>query len=535
MSPPPTAAPASAGKAIRIAGLIWGGSILASRLIGLVREAMLGRILGGGNSADVFLTAFVLPDYLNYLLAGGALSLVFIPLYSVHLARGDEAGGERAFASVANSLLLVLLVALGALWLATPALVPLVAPGFSPEQLDQLVRLTRIVLPAQAFHVIGGLLGAVLQARDKHGLPALAPLVYTSGMVIGGLIGQSAEGFAWGVVVGSALGPFLLPLIGAWRAGLRWRLHLDLRSADLRAYAIRSLPIMLGFSVVALDDSILKYQGSLLADGSIATLSYAKSLMKVPMGVFGLAAGVAAFPTLARLVAAGAPDQAWDTLTRALRMMLVLAFGAQVVLTAAGTDIAALLYGGRLGPAQLNDIGVCLAIFGVGLWAWAAQTLVARGYYALGQTWLPTALGSAVVIFALPLYSGLRESLGLYGLPIATSLAISGYVAALTLILKRQLGGAPSGLGRFLPRMALVTALSALLAGAARWALIGPLEALPGPAGAALRVLAAAVVGALSYIGLARLLGVAEISAVLRMIGARLPARLRSRLPGLRG
>ena len=65
--------------------------------------------------------------------------------------------------------------------------------------------------------------GAVLQARDKHGLPALAPLVYTSCMVIGGLVGQSAEGFAWGVVVGSALGPFLLPLIGAWRAGLRWR------------------------------------------------------------------------------------------------------------------------------------------------------------------------------------------------------------------------------------------------------------------------------------------------------------------------
>ena len=525
-------APPNTGRAIRAAGLIWGASILASRLIGLVREATAGRILGGGDGADVFWTAFVVPDFLNYLLAGGALSLVFIPLYSAHLAAGDEQAGARAFASIANTLSLVLVVALGALWWATPVLAPHIAPGFSPAQLDQLVHLTRIVLPAQAFHVIGGLFGAVLQARDKHGLPALAPLVYTSCMVLGGLIGQSAEGFAWGVVVGSALGPFLLPLIGAWRAGLRWQLHLDLRSPDLRAYAIRSLPIMLGFSVVAVSLKNLRNQGSLLADGSISTLQYAKTLMKVPMGVFGLAAGVAAFPTLSRLVASGQPDAAWDTLTRAVRTVLVLAFAAQVVLTAAGPDIAALLYGARFGVQQLNDIGACLAIFGLGLWAWAAQTLLSRGYYALKKTWMPTAIGSVTVVLALPLYAGLRATLGLYGLPLATSLAMSGYVVALTIILQRQMGGAPSGLGRFLPRMVVVTALAATAATAARWGLLQPLSGLPPALGAALRTLAAASVGAVVYIAVARLAQVDEVTTVLGMVRARLPARVRARLPG---
>jgi putative peptidoglycan lipid II flippase len=518
-------------RRLRVASLIWGGSILASRLIGLVREATAGRILGGGDAADVFWTAFVIPDFLNYLLAGGALSLVFIPLYSAHLTRGDEEGGERAFAAIANTLVLVLLAALSGLWLATPALAPWVAPGFDAQAQAELVKLTRIVLPAQAFHVIGGLLGAVLQARDRHALPALAPLLYTGSMVVGGLVGQSAEGFAWGVVVGSFLGPFLLPLIGVLQVGFRWRLGIDLRAPDLRTYFIRSLPIMLGFSVVAVDDWILRREGSLLAEGAISTLQYAKTLMKVPMGVFGLATGVAAFPTLSRLVAAGQPEAAWTALTGALRAMLVLAFGAQVVLTVCGQDIAALLYGGRMGPEQIHDIGMVLAIFGIGLWAWAAQTVVSRGFYALGQTWLPTALGSAVVLFALPVYSSLADSLGLLGLPLATSIAITSYVVALITLLKARMGGADAGLGRFFPRAALATALAIAAGGGARVGLLALTEGLPASLGAVLRLGGAGLVGGLAFLALGKLLRVAEVDAVIGLV----LRKLRARLPGRAG
>ncbi|HQB46348.1 MAG TPA: hypothetical protein PLV85_22230, partial [Polyangiaceae bacterium] len=73
--------PPSVTRRIGIASLIWGASIFLSRIIGLVREAVLGRILGGGKEADVFLASFIVPDFLNYLLAGGALSIVFIPIF----------------------------------------------------------------------------------------------------------------------------------------------------------------------------------------------------------------------------------------------------------------------------------------------------------------------------------------------------------------------------------------------------------------------------------------------------------------------
>ncbi|MCA9561746.1 MAG: hypothetical protein KC583_24530, partial [Myxococcales bacterium] len=175
-------------RAIGIASLVWGASILLSRLLGLVREAVIGRVLGGGAEADVFFLAFVIPDFLNYLLAGGVLSIVFIPIFQGHLARGDAAAGWRAFSVIANFLLAALTLATAALWVATPALTPLVGPGLDAAGDAELVRLVRIVLPAQVFHIIGGLLSATLMARDAHALPAFAPLVYAGGIVGGGLV-----------------------------------------------------------------------------------------------------------------------------------------------------------------------------------------------------------------------------------------------------------------------------------------------------------------------------------------------------------
>jgi putative peptidoglycan lipid II flippase len=167
--------PSSHARRIGIASTIWGASILLSRVIGLGREAVLGRTLGAGPKADLYATAFVVPDFLNYLLAGGALSIVFIPIFGAYLARGERERASEAFSVIANFLCVLLGAATVALWLAMPA----IAPGFTPEQISELVLLSRIVLPAQVFHVIGGLLSASMQARDKHALPALAPLVYT--------------------------------------------------------------------------------------------------------------------------------------------------------------------------------------------------------------------------------------------------------------------------------------------------------------------------------------------------------------------
>jgi putative peptidoglycan lipid II flippase len=433
-------------KAIGVASLLYGVSILLSRLVGLVRESVIGRTLGAGLEADLYKASFIIPDFLNYLLAGGVLSLVFIPIFQAHLARDDEAAGWRAFSVIANTLLVLVLAATAVLWIAAPTLVGWVFPGFSSEGQVALTGLVRIVLPAQIFHLVGGLISATLQARDKHAMPAFAPLVYTGCIVAGGLIGgasSGAEGFSWGVLVGSVLGPFGLPLLGAMKHGLHWDLRaFEPRHPDFKRYFLLSLPVMLGFSVVALDDGVIKHYASSLAEGTVAQLDYARNLMKVPMGVFGLAAGMAAFPTLSRLMAAGQRAEALSTLVKALRMMLLLAIAAQAALTVCAGEVAEVIWGtARFSSQQLADIGLYTGVLCLGLWAWSAQMLVARGFYAQQNTWTPTILGSVVLAVAFPFYGLAQAQWGAVGLAVASSATISVYLLGLLFLLRRTFKG----------------------------------------------------------------------------------------------
>ena len=425
---------------VGIASLVYGLAILCSRLIGLVREAVIGRYLGVGREADIYWTAFVIPDFLNYLLAGGILSIAFIPIFQKRLSENSETA-PLFLSNLLNSLGLLVIGFTVLLWTLTPKLTPWIAPGMNGDDLNRLNLLVRIILPAQIFHLTGAVLSAALQAQDKHTMPALAPIIYTLGIVMGGVIlgpTLGAEGFAWGVLAGSFLGPFLCPFIGQYRQKLRWQMTLNLSDRDLRRYFVLSLPIMLGFSVIVLDDMIIKALASELSRaGSISELQYARTLMKVPMGIFGLAAGMATFPSLSRLFVADDQEKAFELLSKAIRMTVFLAFCAHVLLSAVGTEIATVIWGtDRFTSAALREIGDLTAFYALGLWAWSLQGLVARGFYAQQDTWTPTIMGTILFFAWIPIYhlsaSTTRQ------LALCSSAVISVYVIALTAWLYRK-------------------------------------------------------------------------------------------------
>lgn len=509
-------------RRIGIAAAIWGASLLLSRVIGIVREAVIGRVLGGDAEADVYWTAFVLPDFLNYLLAGGALSIVFIPMFAAYLQQDDEAAGWRSFSAIANVVLGVLVLATVGLWFAVPYIVPLYAPGFDADQTALLIRLTRIMLPAQIFHILGGLLSAVLQAKDKHGIPAFANLGYTGAIIVFGIaLGPTlgAEGFAWGVLVGAVLGPFGLPLIGCLREGMKWRLLPELRHPDLKRWLLLSLPVMIAFSVIVVDDWLLKRFGSTLESGVISRLQYAKVLMKVPMGVFGLATGAAAYPTIARLVAEQKPIAAYDTLVRACRMMLVLAFVAQAAFTVAGADAATVIWGtDKFTLEELDQIGLYCGLFCLALGAWSASPLIARGFYAQEKTWIPSLLGSVVIAAFYPLYAVLAREMGGAGLALASTCAITAYIVVLSTVLRRSMAGPESpnifgAVARMLPAVAL---------GIAAGKGLDHVLSLPPLLQGAL----CGGVAALLTLGLARLFGVPEVAQVVELVVGKVRRKL---------
>ncbi|MES2638781.1 MAG: murein biosynthesis integral membrane protein MurJ [Myxococcota bacterium] len=508
-------------RKIAVAGAIWTVALLASRLMGLVRDAALGSMLGVGPDADAYAAAFRVPDLVSLVISGGALSIVFIPMFTNFLAKGEDERAWRAFSLVANFILVLSAIVVPLMWWFAPELVARAVPGFDAERQALVVHLSRIVLPAQIFHLLSGLLSAALLSRDKHAIPAIAPLVYNGTIIAGGLVTGSAEGFAWGVLVGAFLGPFLLPLIAALQGGLRWRLGFSLRDVDFRTYIVRALPIMLAFTITGFDDYAWTWFGSELPEGAVSTLQYAKRLTMVPIGVFGAAAGYAAYPTLARLCDEGNTSEAWHTIVRATRLTLFLAFGSQVVLTVAGADLGAAVFGtARITPDQQEVLGACLAAFSLGLAAWSAQTLLARGFYARAKTWLPTSLGFAVLVAALPLYWLGARFWGAPGLAVASSVGMTVYVLLLSAILKREIGGAGPGLGDFLLRVLPAVGVGIVVGLALRPSLGTPewtrLDAL-------FRVVVLGGVGGASFLGAAWGFGVGEV----REIGAMVLRRLR--------
>jgi len=529
----------SQARTIGIATAIWGSSIFLSRVMGLVREQIIGRTLGASHEADLYFASFTLPDFLNYLLAAGALSIVFIPIFLDYFNRGDRDGGWRSFSAIANFIVVAGSVSIALMMVFARPLAGVVAPGFSsPDEVDTLVRLMRIILPAQLFHVVGGLLSAALQAQDLHVLPAMAPLVYSAGIIIGGLVGAKlgagADGFAWGVLVGSAVGPFALPLYGCLRTRMRWSPLLSFSNPDLKHYLWLSFPIMIGFSIVVVDEWIVKNQASYLAAGALSQLQYGRTLMKVPIGVFGMAAGVAAYPTISRMVAAGNVAEAYGVLCGAVRLMLFATFAAQVCLTLAGFEAVYLIWGmfsSRFTVADAQATGVVLAYLSLGLCGWAAQSVISRGFYALGSTWLPTIVGTAVAFAAVPFYVVMRRHWGENGLAFASSIAILVYVLVLGALQRRRFEAEARARGATLhdvPGMldaALRLALAAAIAIAIGFALrMFLLAALPGTGflHVIVRAIVLCVAGGGIYVMLAQLFGIRELAKFERMLMRRL-------------
>lgn len=529
MTNPPAQQYPSRTRVIGIASLLWAASIFLSRVMGLVREQIIGRTLGASRQADLYFASFTLPDFLNYLLAAGALSIVFIPIFLHHFESTGEERAWRSFSVIANFIVVTGTIGIGALMVFARPLATLIAPGFTEAtEVDTLVRLTRIILPAQFFHVVGGLLSAALQAQNLHALPAMAPLVYSAFIIIGGLVGShfpglGGEGFAWGVLAGSIAGPFGLPLYGCLRKGMHWQPMLSPRDPDLVRYLTLSLPIMIGFSIVVVDEWIVKNQASYLAAGALSYLQYGRTLMKVPIGIFGMAAGVASYPTISALVAAGRIAEAYALLCRAVRLMLALTFAAQVCLTVAGFEAVYLIWGlfaKRFSVADVEHTAEVLGFLCLGLGGWAAQTVISRGFYALGNTWLPTLVGTAVAVAMTPLYAILRQHHGAVGLAVASAAAITVYVLLLGWLQRRRFDREVAANGESLKgagmlgavlRMAIAAVLAIGLGLLARGAL---LQWLPDTRLVTVMLRAALLCGfgIVAYAGLAHLLGVRDIA-----------------------
>jgi putative peptidoglycan lipid II flippase len=354
------------------------------------------------------------------------------------------------------------------LWLAAPDLIAFAFPKFSPETRELTVKLTRIVLPAQIFFLTGGLLRAVLMAHGRFGAQALAPVVYNGATIAGGLLTGSVEGFAWGVLVGAFVGNWLIPVVEISRVQ-SIRIRVAPFSAHFRSYLGLALPLMLGVSLITVDEWYEKFFGAQLALGTVAQLGFARKLMMAPVAVVGQAVAAAALPLLSKFYAENREDELNDTLQRTLTNSVGLAALAAGAFHVFAMPLVEVVYQyGRFTAEATIPVAALLAILSLAVPGWVAQQIAVRAFYAREEMWRPMLLGTAIALLALPLYLTLGRRLGAPGLAWAGTLAISLNALA-TLAWSRSRFGAPalSRLATTALRSAGVALVAAIAGGSA--------------------------------------------------------------------
>ncbi len=379
-------------------------AILLSRIVGFLREVYIAWAFGASPVTDAYLAGFTIPDWLNYLVAGGTASITFVSIYTRFLAEKREEDARRTFSAVITIMTAVLGIGI------------VLAEIFAP-QLNRLM-FSKFTL-----------------------LPAIGPIIYNGGIILGGLLFSRRLGIsalAYGAVGGAFIGIFLINAMGAARTGVGYRISFDFRNAAFREWVRLSVPLMLGVSLVTADDWILRYfaSGSV---GDITRLNYAKRLFQVPIAVLGQAASQASLPFFARLFGEKKFAQFAETVNGSIYRIVAAALLASSFMAAAALPLIDLVY--RRGHLHFSDsqtTAVYFFWFSLSLAFWSAQGLYARAFYAAGNTLTPMIASSIITLASLPVYSVLYRKFSAVGLVAASDFGIAANCLVIAYLLSKR-------------------------------------------------------------------------------------------------
>lgn len=498
---------------------------VASRALGLLREVVIAHQFGAGAEMDAYLAAFRVPDFLFYVVAGGALGSAFIPTFAGYLSKSDLDGAWRLASAVINWMTLILSLLAGMAAIFTPWLVQTFYGDFSPSQQLLTAELMRWMLISTVIFGVSGVIMGILNAHQHFLLPAFAPIIYNLALIAGAwFLGPvwGVRGLVVGVVVGAA-GHLLVQIPGLIQARMRYRPVLVLQDPALREVGRLMGPRVLGLAAVQLNFVATTILASSLPVGSLTALNYGWIIMLLPQGVVAQSVATALFPTLAALVARGEQAQMRHIFITTLRNLLFLTLPASAGLIVLRDPLVRLLLErGNFGSEATAATAWALGFFALGLVGHAVVEIVARAFYALKNTRTPVGIGvlaMALNIVLSLLLIDLFEQIGWSphgGLALANSLAVIAEMIVLLWLLGHRLGGlGEPGFARSLIMMSLATAGMVLV-------LLLAIPFLPDQAWQT--GLIGLVIGGVVYIGLAQLLDLDEW----RVIRQRLMRRRRS-------
>lgn len=526
--PAPNPARESPGErqAARGAWLVTVG-ILASRLVGFVRQRFVAHYLGTSPEADAVGAAFRIGNLTQNLLGEGTLSASFIPVYVKLRLTGDDTATRFARAALGMLLPATALITFAGV-LVAPALAGVLAPGFDEARGALAIELVRILFPMTGLLVVGAWALGVLTSHRRFLLPYAAPVVWSVAQIVALVIAGSALGLgapdiaravAWGTLAGAVLQVFVMVvpvrrLLGSIMPSF------DTSAPGLRQ-AVRNVPgALIGRGVIQISGLVDTALASFLGAGAVATLGYAQTIYLLPMAVLGTGEAAAALPDLAERAGGGEAERAAlrQSLGRSVARVLTLGLPAAAVFSALAGEVTTLLFrGGSFGASSTSEVANVLAFYAMGLPANAASRVVSASSFALGDTKSPARFAIVRVVVSTAVALGTMRSLGVSGIVLGAAVAAWLELALLTRLVAAELGGI--GWGEVPLARILAAALGTALAGLGARLATNSLGLQPVVA-AALILLCAG----LTFVLMIQVLGLASLRQLLRPRGPARPA-----------
>jgi len=428
----PTESPPRRRGGLLASTLVVSSMTLLSRVLGLVRDVVLARLLGVSAGTDAFFVAFRIPNFLRRLFAEGAFNQAFVPVLSEYKTRGSLAASRLLVDRVAGTLgsMLVMVTVIGVV--GAPVLISVFAPGFGddPTQRALAVEMLRLTFPYIFFISLTAFAGSILNTWGRFAVPAFTPVLLNLCLIAAALFlaplfaeQRMAVALAWGVLAaGMVQLLFQLPFLA--RLGLMPRPRMAWQDPGVKKIMALMAPALFGVSVSQINLLLDTVLASLLETGSVTWLYYSDRLVELPLGVFAIAIGTVILPSLSKTHAADDPTRFSRTLDWGLRLILIVGFPAALALAVISEPLLAALF--LYGEFSVHDVGqasLSLRAYAFGVIAFMLIKVLAPGFFARQDTRTPVKIGIialvANMVFNLMLVWHLRHM----GLALATALS----------------------------------------------------------------------------------------------------------------
>ena len=433
-------------------GLIVSTMTLLSRVLGLVRDVVIARLMGAEAAADVFFFANKIPNFLRRLFAEGAFAQAFIPVLTEVHAEQDEQKLKQFVAHVSGTLGAIVFVTALIGVVISPVITAMFGAGWFIDYLNDkpdgakfelASAMLKITFPYIAFISLTGLSGAILNTLNKFAVAAFTPVllnicIIACAYLLAPVMSEPAYALAWGVFIGGIvqLG-FQLPFL--FRAGLLVKPKWGWRDPGVVKVRTLMIPALFGVSVGQINLLLDTFIASFLVTGSISWLYYSDRLLEFPLGLFGIAIATVILPTLSRNHVGKDELGFSGNMDWAVRMVSLLGIPAAAGLGFLAEPILSVIFQrGAFTAETARMASYSLMAYAFGLLSFMLVKVLAPGYYSRQDTKTPVKIGIWCMaanmlfnlIFAIPY--------GYVGLAIATSLSATLNAALLYIGLSRQ-------------------------------------------------------------------------------------------------